>query len=647
MWSGQLINCSCCDIINSCLQPQTFALTMTSRTYIWQTERPRDQLNFLSTTCKVYRKYTSGRLPALLNLNFSLDDDNGSTQSAGPSPSPAHAQPQVQPGGTYPSSQHHPMSTGSSTSLAAPPPIGGRSRQNSSTSSIASSSAQTSRTGAGESFHTARGGQGSGRPSQDSRRGEGGGSFSSQAGREMGMAEYGMGGSGGNGGGAYPGPSGSGPTAASGVQQQYTPVPGMGPSRSGSASGSGIETYGVSPLQQTGRLHTGEDPYSPVQQNRNHQPMQSPGGLAIPVPEPQRGNQHQNGSFGGHSPGVHGSYPTSPSGLVSPGVGTPGGLAGSFNGERGGLGSRNVSEARTPTQATYGFREQAIPPPTNSNTTGLGQGGGREQAYRDREETTVSTPTPASSSIAAAPVDQDEYASESAMPTPVPVNASGGFDQQPMIPPVHPAAGSRSEEKKRAMLTPIVTGSTTTTSSAFPKNPARQRVSREAEPVAKRGEARPVIAKPTVAVIQEPVKEPSPSVSPVQTRARRASFVEPPTATPYSRDVLLRAGAGSFAQAEALLEQDDDDEDGMEDATMANVEEILEGFDWGSHHMVEHTGGSGDRQGAEAIEARLLDELNALEAVSRIKCSQLFSRKLTIAVIYCGIGEYPCFLGDG
>jgi hypothetical protein len=147
---------------------------MTSRTYIWQTERPRDQLNFLSTTCKVYRKYTQGRLPALLNLNFSLDDDNGSTQSAGPSPSPAHAQPQIQPGGMYPSAQHHPVSTGSSTSLAAPPPIGGRSRQNSGTSSIASSSAQTSGTGAGESFYTARGDagrQGSGRPSQDSRRG--------------------------------------------------------------------------------------------------------------------------------------------------------------------------------------------------------------------------------------------------------------------------------------------------------------------------------------------------------------------------------------------------------------------------------------------------------------------------------------------
>jgi len=603
-------------------QPQTFALTMTSRTYIWQTERPRDQLNFLSTTCKVYRKYTQGRLPALLNLNFSLDDDNGSTQSAGPSPAPSHAQPQVQPGGMYPSTQHHPVSTGSSTSLAAPPPIGGRSRQNSGTSSIASSSAQTAGTGAGESFYTARGDngrQGSGRPSQDSRRGEGGGSFSSQAGREVGMAEYGMGGGGMNGGGAYPSPHGSGQNAAYGVQQQYTPVPGMGNSRSGSASGSGIETYGVSPLQQTGRLHSSEDRYSPAPPHRDHQPSQSPGGLAIPIPEPQRGNQNQNGSFGGYSPGGQGSYPISPSGLASPGVGPAGGLAGGLTAERGGLGSRNVSEARTPTQATYGFREQAIPPPANSSATGLGQGGGREQAYRDREETAMSTPTPDSYPTSTVNADKDEYESESAMPTPVPLNASSGFDQQPMIPPVHPAAGSRSEEKKRAMLTPIVTGSTTTTSSAFPKNPARQRASREAEPAAKREEVRPVVQKPTVAVIPEPAKEPSPPVSPVQTRVRRASFVEPPTATPYSRDVLLRAGAGSFAQAEALLEQDDDDEEGMEDATMANVEEILEGFDWGSHHMVEHTGGSGDRQGVEAIEARLLDELNALEAVSRIK----------------------------
>jgi uncharacterized glyoxalase superfamily metalloenzyme YdcJ len=77
--------------------------------------------------------------------------------------------------------------------------------------------------------------------------------------------------------------------------------------------------------------------------------------------------------------------------------------------------------------------------------------------------------------------------------------------------------------------------------------------------------------------------------------------------------MLLRAGAGSFAQAEALLEQDDADGEEMEDATMANVEEILEGFDWGNH-AVESSGSY--RAGAEAIEARLLDELNALEAVS-------------------------------
>jgi hypothetical protein len=77
--------------------------------------------------------------------------------------------------------------------------------------------------------------------------------------------------------------------------------------------------------------------------------------------------------------------------------------------------------------------------------------------------------------------------------------------------------------------------------------------------------------------------------------------------------MLLRAGAGSFAQAEALLGQDGANGEEMEDATMANVEEILEGFDWGNH-AVESSGSY--RAGAEAIEARLLDELNALEAVS-------------------------------
>ncbi len=88
---------------------------------------------------------------------------------------------------------------------------------------------------------------------------------------------------------------------------------------------------------------------------------------------------------------------------------------------------------------------------------------------------------------------------------------------------------------------------------------------------------------------------------------RRASFHPPPQNGPYSREVLLRGN--SFPQAGQLLEADTGDDE-LEDATMANVEEMLEGFDFGMESGTHHQGT------AEAIEARLLDELNALEAVS-------------------------------
>nr|ODN75017.1 hypothetical protein L203_06555 [Cryptococcus depauperatus CBS 7841] len=46
-----------------------FALTMTTRRYIWATERPKDQNAFLTTLTKVYKSYTNGHLPELINFN--------------------------------------------------------------------------------------------------------------------------------------------------------------------------------------------------------------------------------------------------------------------------------------------------------------------------------------------------------------------------------------------------------------------------------------------------------------------------------------------------------------------------------------------------------------------------------------------------
>jgi hypothetical protein len=513
---------------------------MTSRTYIWQTERPRDQQVFLATVCKIYRKYTQGRLPSLLNLNFQIDEVP--TESI--SPPPVHAQPTLYNGGAPSASQ---------SSLAAPPAL--RSRQGSH-SSIASSQM----TGQ-ESHYTAPSTRQ--RPSVDSRRAEG--SFSSQN-RPMDVGHR-----------EGPYAASASPIYGPGGQpvQQYTPVPGMGRQMS--------EPYEPSPLQGTTRRdYDYDDAHSRSQPRNIHVPYNEHQGMSMSI-SPTRVMPHFPPSGSNQ-----GSYPNASSPLAE----RPSGLA-----------SRNVSEARTPTQATYGFREQAIPPPATLQIPPVQQ--------------SQPPPTPAQAGQSSEVPVEDGYASD-AMLTPVPA-ASNGFEQA-LTPPALPRrnidAPVRSEEKKRAMLPPIITNASG--SSAAPRSAIaveREQAKREAE-TSREQEKTPVVKE--VKHVQLPPPPPPPEIDEEadrepQPRARRASFVAPPTTTPYSRDMLLRAGAGSFAQAEALLEQDDADGEEMEDATMANVEEILEGFDWGNH-AVESSGSY--RAGAEAIEARLLDELNALEAVS-------------------------------
>nr|XP_019048902.1 exocyst protein [Kwoniella bestiolae CBS 10118]OCF27832.1 exocyst protein [Kwoniella bestiolae CBS 10118] len=48
--------------------PTDFALTMTIRRYHWTTERSKDQSHFLNSIVKVYRTYTKGELPELINF---------------------------------------------------------------------------------------------------------------------------------------------------------------------------------------------------------------------------------------------------------------------------------------------------------------------------------------------------------------------------------------------------------------------------------------------------------------------------------------------------------------------------------------------------------------------------------------------------
>lgn len=91
---------------------------------------------------------------------------------------------------------------------------------------------------------------------------------------------------------------------------------------------------------------------------------------------------------------------------------------------------------------------------------------------------------------------------------------------------------------------------------------------------------------------------------------RRASFHPPPLETAFSREVLLTSRTGLLPGAGLTV----DDGDSKEDAIMASVEEMLEGFDWTAPSMSGE--GGTKKSGADAIEGRLLDELAALDSVS-------------------------------
>lgn len=90
---------------------------------------------------------------------------------------------------------------------------------------------------------------------------------------------------------------------------------------------------------------------------------------------------------------------------------------------------------------------------------------------------------------------------------------------------------------------------------------------------------------------------------------RRASFHPPPLQTAFSREVLLTSRTGLLPGAGLTV----DDGEAKEDAIMASVEEMLEGFDWTA--SAANGEGGVKKRGADAIEGRLLDELAALDSV--------------------------------
>lgn len=85
----------------------------------------------------------------------------------------------------------------------------------------------------------------------------------------------------------------------------------------------------------------------------------------------------------------------------------------------------------------------------------------------------------------------------------------------------------------------------------------------------------------------------------------RVSFFDP-----ANQAALDRLVAGDWG-----FEEDAEDAEETADATMISVEDMLEGYEWASDDMFGRKSAKG---AADLVEARLLDELLALDKVGRL-----------------------------
>jgi hypothetical protein len=88
----------------------------------------------------------------------------------------------------------------------------------------------------------------------------------------------------------------------------------------------------------------------------------------------------------------------------------------------------------------------------------------------------------------------------------------------------------------------------------------------------------------------------------------RISYFDPTNQATLDRLIL----------ADAQAEGDGEEENAQ--ATLINVEEMIEGYEWASDDVI---GKKMTRGAVDMIEARLLDELNALEKVKQYKYSTI------------------------
>ncbi|GHJ89203.1 hypothetical protein NliqN6_5605 [Naganishia liquefaciens] len=495
-------------------QADTFALTMTSRSYSWHCESPHELYQFLQNLLKVYVKYTRGNLPQLSGIEYQ------ETQSPNfLSPSNKNVSLPVQQSLQPPLMQDRKDSASS---------------QGSGVGSGYGSTAPSHRTGSGSVDHTAQ-------------------MRSSPQERRMYFPESRQ--------SPSPGPANLQQNLS--VQKQ--------PSVQQSQT---MEQENSAPSVSHTRQRTAD-----------HEISQAP----QPVPSK---TLIENGHSGSSKP-QRNDYATD------------------FTREQGSSGSKLPLPGSG--QSTLHRDASTAPPQANTSVSR------RNEQTRARSPSpppsmTVEPPTPIPGDVAtmetiqgARPFENDRQPSRDVSP-----QASRGNVETPepshsltagALPPASNAT------KQRARLAPIVTSTNDAEDTAGKSKPSSEVHAPESKPA-------------------EPIDRVA--------RMRRASFhpsVQPTAG--YSRDVLLRSSFAVSGTAGALLEDPASTDKELEDETLANVEELLEGFDWGS---VDIARGEEYRvpSTTEVFESRLLDELNALEAANIHAFLESDDR---IATVLSGIDE--------
>ncbi|KAK8845463.1 hypothetical protein IAR55_006176 [Kwoniella newhampshirensis] len=345
----------------------------------------------------------------------------------------------------------------------------------------------------------------------------------------------------------------------------------------------------------------------PLDRNGSSSSSSLPRSMELAPPPPLR--QTRSGSSSSHASGQSSFYPTSDSAS---------------------RGRRSMEEdQRTPTAASFGkspFGEPSLRRPSNSDLANARAASPRGSPHQPSNN--GMGPGNSSIGMGPPPLAQSRKLSEDKLgPSGLRnTSAASEYDQ--------PGTGGRmakkpSSEGMRAINEGDGEGLRTSSSSRGLRDPpqpqAQWRGPDEATPTVTSGTtlrpAEPPLAKmltPTITTTEPSPNMPSEPKLPTPTQVkptRRASFHPPPLDTTFSREVLLTSRTGVLPGAAGLTVDDGTDQGLNDEAVLANMEDLLEGFDWTEASST--IGENGRKKGsADAIEGRLLDELAALDSAN-------------------------------